>query len=237
MRWPSLLVFVWQHLAWDRAWPSATRWELMVFVGLPAAFGLSHLVTPRRDWGGKPYWLLAGVWFAAAVFGVLAHWPALDPLTPWFSLARDVLIACGLVLCGVSALLARACFAAYVDPRSQTIGSRLVFRHWTASRICRVCLRLQRCSLPPAPRAEVPGHPHPAPDVVRECLCPPRPRGLESQLPISACPRRGALPSLWPRRLALHPRRPALHRGQGCPPLRPALAHGRKGFSVPSFQG
>lgn len=72
----------------------------MVFVLIPALAGAGHLLAPRERRGGWPYWALAYAWLAAAALGLLAEWRALDPLTPWFSLARYVL--CGGAVLGVA---------------------------------------------------------------------------------------------------------------------------------------
>ncbi len=90
-------------------------WEWTWFVLLPGLLGLSHVVAPRQVWGGKPYWGLAGVWFAAVAAGSLAHWEALEPHTTWFSLARYVLIAVGGTLWWASLVVARPGFIAKTE--------------------------------------------------------------------------------------------------------------------------
>jgi hypothetical protein len=98
------------------------------FVLLPGLFGLAHVVAPRQVWGGKLYWGLAGVWFAAVVAGLLAHWEMLEPHTPWFSLVRYVLIALGGTVWWVGPLLGRPSFvaAAVVPERDKRLPARIL---------------------------------------------------------------------------------------------------------------
>jgi hypothetical protein len=84
--------------------------EWLAFVLAPAIAGALHVIAPRASRGGRWYWILAGAWFGAAVTSVLAHWRALDPYTPWFSLTRYVLIAAGVLLFYLSHALGRWCF-------------------------------------------------------------------------------------------------------------------------------
>jgi hypothetical protein len=84
------IVLCWGLSAW-RPIP----WEWIWFVLLPGLFGTAHFLGPKENKRGRGYWGLAGVWFAAAGFGVLAHWHALDPATPWLSLIRYGLLVVG----------------------------------------------------------------------------------------------------------------------------------------------
>lgn len=71
-----------------------------LFVLVSALAAASHLLAPRERRGGWPYWALTYAWLAAAALGLLAEWRALDPLTPWLSLARYLL--CGSAMLGVA---------------------------------------------------------------------------------------------------------------------------------------
>lgn len=70
-----------------------------------ALAGISHLLAPPERRGRWPYWALTYAWLAAAALGLLAEWHALDPFTPWFSLARYVL--CGGAMLGVAVSIIR----------------------------------------------------------------------------------------------------------------------------------
>jgi hypothetical protein len=94
------IVLCWGLSAW-RPIP----WEWIWFVLLPGLFGAAHLFGPRENKRGRGYWGLAAIWFAAAGFGVLAHWHALDSATPWLSLIRYGLMVVGVNLICLSFFL------------------------------------------------------------------------------------------------------------------------------------
>ena len=100
-------------------------WEVAWFIAFPALLGLAHCVAPRDRRGGKAYWVLAGTWLGAAALGVLSHWIALDPITPWLSLSRYALVVVGGTLVGVSLVLGRPEFAAAPEPREGSVRGRV----------------------------------------------------------------------------------------------------------------
>jgi len=97
--------------------PGAEFPEVPLFVIAPALLGLSHILAPRETWGGTPYWALTVAWLAGAVCGALAHWSALDPWTPWLSLARYVLLSVAVMMTSASPVFGRLAFSREQVPR------------------------------------------------------------------------------------------------------------------------
>jgi len=98
-------------LCWGLSAWRPIPWEWVWFVVLPGLLGAAHFVGPtegKRGWG---YWGLAGIWFAAAGFGALAHWHALGPATPWLSLIRYSLLVLGANIVCLSFFLDHPYFA------------------------------------------------------------------------------------------------------------------------------
>ncbi len=93
--------------------------ELTWFAICPAALALVHVLAARVVAGGSGYWMMAGLWAGAAVFGLFARVEALGDATPWFSLARYALIAiAGLAFC-VSVLAGRPLFVRSAGSQSR----------------------------------------------------------------------------------------------------------------------
>jgi len=82
-------------VCWGLSYRRVAPWEWTWLILLPFMFGLSHFLAPREFLRWKPYLILPSIWLMAALSGLLAHWAALDPYTPWFSLVRYLLIAAG----------------------------------------------------------------------------------------------------------------------------------------------
>jgi dipeptidyl aminopeptidase/acylaminoacyl peptidase len=95
-----------------------------VLVVIPALFGLSHVLAPRKAWGGKPYWGLTALWLGAAMLSLLARWTTLDPYTPWLSLFGCVLFVAAWTLDDLSSAFARPLFRAQPDPRLRRPSTR-----------------------------------------------------------------------------------------------------------------
>ena len=108
--------------AWVGSGKEAT-WVLTVL--LPGLWGMAYAVAPREVWGGRPYWMIAGMWLGAGVLGAAAEWHRLDPATPWLSLARYVLMAGGFLLTQVSAVLARPGFVREPPEEARGVWQRL----------------------------------------------------------------------------------------------------------------
>ena len=104
----------------------ALPWEWGLFVLWPGLNGVCYVIAPRKVWGGKLYWALAGAWFGAAALGVLAHWGLLEPYTPWFSLGRYGLFA-GAYLAGMAApLTGRPDFSSREEPKLKRLSAKVM---------------------------------------------------------------------------------------------------------------
>jgi len=98
--------------------PMSRAWvEWVAYIACPALLGIGHLLAPRRVHGGRPYWALTFAWLGAACLGGLAHWKALDPATPWLSLARYGLIVVAVVMVGASLMAGRPSWVAEENTR------------------------------------------------------------------------------------------------------------------------
>jgi hypothetical protein len=108
------------------AWVGLGReptWLLTVL--LPGLWGMAYAAAPREVWGGRSYWTIAGMWLGAGVLGAMAEWHALDPATPWLSLARYVLITGGFLVTQVSFVLARPGFVREPPEEARGVWQRL----------------------------------------------------------------------------------------------------------------
>lgn len=102
------------------------HWEWGIFVLWPALNGVCHFAAPREVWGGRAYWTLAGMWFGAAALGVLAHWEALEPHTPWFSLGRYGLFAGAQLMSMAAPLTGRPDFSSREGPKLRRVWVRIL---------------------------------------------------------------------------------------------------------------
>ena len=104
----------------------ALHWEWGIFVLWPALNGACHFAAPREVWGGRAYWTLAGMWLGAAALGVLAHWKALEPHTPWFSLGRYGLFAAAHLMSMAAPLTGRPDFSSREEPKLRRLRVRIL---------------------------------------------------------------------------------------------------------------
>jgi hypothetical protein len=102
------------------------HWEWGIFVLWPALNGACHFAAPREVWGGRAYWTLAAMWFGAAALGMLAHWEALEPQTPWFSLGRYGLFAGAHLMSMAAPLTGRPDFSSREEPKLRRVWVRIL---------------------------------------------------------------------------------------------------------------